>query len=79
MQYIPLDALVEPALQRSDTTTYCPFKGEANYYHVSAAGHTVEDAIWTYEQPFSAVAAIAGRVAFYADKADVNVGEGQQA
>jgi uncharacterized protein (DUF427 family) len=74
VQYVPLSAVTPSVLKRSDTTTYCPYKGEANYYHVSAADGTVDDAIWTYEQPYSAVAAIAGHVAFYADKADVAVG-----
>jgi uncharacterized protein (DUF427 family) len=72
VQYVPL-ADVAAALRRSDTTTYCPYKGDANYYDVTAGGRTVEDAIWTYEQPYPAVAAIAGHVAFYADKADVVV------
>src|SRR4051794_6109634 len=73
VQYLPLAHVVPSALVRSDTTTYCPFKGEANYFHVTAAGGTVADAIWTYESPYPAVAAIAGHVAFYADKADVAV------
>ncbi|MGV0810410.1 DUF427 domain-containing protein [Mycolicibacterium boenickei] len=68
VQYIPL-ADVTAALTRSDTTTYCPYKGEANYYHVGG----IDDAIWTYEQPYPAVAEIAGRVAFYPDKAEVTV------
>jgi uncharacterized protein (DUF427 family) len=70
VQYVPIAAIPPAALKRSDTTTYCPYKGEANYYHVNA----VDDAIWTYEQPYAAVAAIAGHVAFYADKADVTIG-----
>jgi uncharacterized protein (DUF427 family) len=70
VQYIPLADVVSTALTRSATTSYCPYKGEANYYHVGA----VEDAIWTYEQPYPAVSEIAGRVAFYTDKADVRVG-----
>ena len=74
VQYVPLAAVTPAALHRSDTTTYCPFKGEANYFHVGVAGHTVDDAIWTYENPFPAVAAIADHVAFYADKAEVTVG-----
>lgn len=71
VQYVPLADVVGSALQRSDSTTYCPYKGEANYYHVTTAGDTVDDAIWTYEQPYPAVAAIAGHAAFYADKAEV--------
>ena len=71
VQYIPLSDVVQTALQPSSTTTYCPFKGDASYYHVTAGGDTVEDAIWTYEQPYEAVSDIAGRVAFYPDKAEV--------
>jgi len=74
VQYIPLSDVVQTVLTSSDTTTYCPFKGDASYYTVTtAAGDAVEDAIWTYEQPYPAVADIAGHVAFYADKADIAV------
>jgi uncharacterized protein (DUF427 family) len=64
---------VAERLKASDTETYCPFKGDASYYHVVTDGGTVDDVIWTYEQPYPAVAAIAGHVAFYPDKADVTV------
>jgi uncharacterized protein (DUF427 family) len=83
VQYVPLADVVDSALRRSDNTTYCPYKGEANYYHVTTGaseatgnnvgGNTVDDVIWTYEQPYPAVGEIAGHVAFYTDKADVVV------
>jgi uncharacterized protein (DUF427 family) len=73
VQYVPLADVVGTALVRSDSTTYCPYKGEANYYHVTVGGDTVDDAIWTYEQPYPAVGEIAGHVAFYPDKADITV------
>ncbi|MBS9536027.1 DUF427 domain-containing protein [Mycobacterium sp. M1] len=74
VQYIPLDDVRQELLTRTATTSYCPFKGDAAYYTVTtAAGRTVADAIWTYEQPFPAVAPIAGHVAFYPDKAEVSV------
>jgi uncharacterized protein (DUF427 family) len=77
VQYIPVDDVVQERLSRADTSTYCPYKGEASYYDVTtAAGDTVEDVIWTYEQPHPAVAAIAGHVAFYPDKADISVEDG---
>lgn len=66
-QYIPLADVDPSVLVRSETTTYCPYKGEANYYHVN----DVRDAVWTYEQPYPAVAQIADRVAFYPDKAQI--------
>ncbi|MDX1876389.1 DUF427 domain-containing protein [Mycolicibacterium sp. 141076] len=69
VQYIPLADVEQTELSRSTTTSYCPYKGDAGYYHVGG----VEDVIWTYEQPYPAVAEIAGRVAFYPDKADIVV------
>ncbi|BBY18901.1 DUF427 domain-containing protein [Mycolicibacterium litorale] len=74
VQYIPMRDVSESALVCSDTATYCPYKGDAAYYHVNAADQTVEDVIWTYGTPYPAVAAIAGHVAFYPDKADITVG-----
>ena len=73
VQYIPLADVDPKVLTRSDTHSYCPYKGEAGYYSVTAAGETVDDAIWTYEEPYPAVAAIAGHVAFYPNKADISV------
>ncbi|WP_421842934.1 DUF427 domain-containing protein [Mycobacterium sp.] len=74
VHYIPLSDVVQRVLNRTDTTTYCPFKGEAGYYSVTtAAGETVDDVVWTYEQPYPAVAAIAGHVAFYPGKAEISV------
>lgn len=74
VQYIPFNDVVQDVLTPTDTTSYCPFKGEASYYSVTtAAGDTVEDVIWTYREPYPAVAAIAGHVAFYADKADISI------
>lgn len=74
VQYIPLSAVVAARLKPSDTETYCPYKGEASYYHVvTEAGTTIDDVIWTYQQPYPAVEQIAGHVAFYPDKADITV------
>lgn len=74
VQYIPFDDVVQHLLSRTDTSTYCPYKGEASYYSVTtAARETVEDAIWTYEQPYPAVAAIGGHVAFYPNKAEISI------
>jgi uncharacterized protein (DUF427 family) len=74
VQYIPMGDVVQDVLTRTDTNTYCPFKGDASYYSVTtASGDTVDDVIWTYEQPYPAVAAIAGHVAFYPDKAEISV------
>lgn len=75
VHYIPLADVNAELLSATATTSYCPFKGDAAYYTVTtAAGRPVADAIWTYEQPFPAVGAIAGHVAFYPDKAEISLG-----
>lgn len=73
VHYIPLADVRADVLARTDTVTYCPYKGEAGYYRVTVGGGVAEDAIWFYEQPYPAVAEIAGHVAFYPNKADISV------
>jgi uncharacterized protein (DUF427 family) len=73
VQYIPLQDVDQTRLTRSDTTTYCPYKGEAGYFHVSGPNGRLTDLIWSYERPYPAVGQIAGRVAFYPDRAEISV------
>lgn len=74
VQYIPVGDVDQNLLTRTDSHTYCPYKGDASYYSVSTPdGHTETDLIWTYEQPYEAVAEIAGHVAFYASRAEITV------
>jgi uncharacterized protein (DUF427 family) len=75
VQYVPLADIDPDAIRATDSHTYCPYKGEASYYTIAAEGAELEDAIWTYEQPYDAVAAIAGHAAFYPDRVDLTVGE----
>lgn len=73
VHYIPLKDVMPGVLTRSDTVTYCPFKGEACYYHVNAPGGTVADGVWAYERPYPAVAAIAEHVAFDPGRVGISV------
>jgi uncharacterized protein (DUF427 family) len=76
VQYIPIADVDQDLLQPTSAQTYCPYKGEASYYTVTTPdGQTETDLIWTYEHPYDAVAEIARHVAFYADRADITVGE----
>lgn len=69
--YLPPDAVNWEVLQRTDTHTYCPYKGEASYYSVRTPEGTIEDAVWTYEDPYPAVARIARHLAFYPERVNV--------
>jgi uncharacterized protein (DUF427 family) len=71
VQYIPREDANMALVQRTDRVTHCPYKGDANYFSVKADGKTLENAIWTYETPFPAMAEIAGFLAFYPDKVKI--------
>jgi uncharacterized protein (DUF427 family) len=70
VQYIPIDDVDRSLLERSNTTTYCPYKGDASYYSISIGGARSADAVWVYESPHDAVAEIKDHVAFYPDRVD---------
>ena len=70
VQYIPRGDVALGLLDRTDHTTYCPYKGECSYFSITAAGERGTNAVWTYEAPYDAVAAIAGHLAFYPDRVD---------
>jgi uncharacterized protein (DUF427 family) len=69
--YVPLADVRSEVLKPSDHTTYCPYKGDASYYSLATSNGEVADAVWYYAEPYSAVAEIAGHVAFYANKVDI--------
>jgi uncharacterized protein (DUF427 family) len=74
VQYIPLEDVDPALLTDSATSTYCPYKGDASYYSITATDGALTDAIWTYRTPYDAVSDIVGHVAFYTDRVDVVVG-----
>ena len=71
VQYVPRSDANMALLARTDRTTHCPYKGDANYFSINAGGKTLENAIWTYETPFPAMADIADHLAFYPDKVKI--------
>jgi len=68
--YIPREDADMAALKRTSHATHCPYKGDAAYYSISFDGNASENAVWTYEAPFPAVAEIKDRLAFYGSRVD---------
>jgi uncharacterized protein (DUF427 family) len=70
VHYIPRSDVDMTLLARTDNASYCAYKGDAAYYSVTTGGERAVNAVWTYEAPFDAVAAIKDRLAFYPDRVD---------
>ncbi|MFC0241504.1 DUF427 domain-containing protein [Rhodopseudomonas telluris] len=71
VQYIPRADADMALLHKTTRTTHCPYKGDASYFSVAAGGTTLDNAIWSYEEPFPAMTEIAGYLAFYPDKVKI--------
>ena len=60
--YFPMGAIQAGALEESSTTSVCPWKGTASYYHVVADGQWNEDAAWVYPDALPKAKELEGRV-----------------
>lgn len=72
--YFPRGDVAMEMFDRSTTATWCPYKGEASYVTLRAAGDSapaIIDAGWSYETPLPAMLQIAGHIAFYPNKVSV--------
>lgn len=69
--YFPRADVAMALLDKSETTSHCPWKGDASYYSLVDAAGTVKDVAWSYEAPFEAVKDIEGHIAFYGSKVTV--------
>ena len=74
--YIPRED-VRIELQATDSSTHCPFKGDASYWSADVNGEQITDIAWTYPHPIPSAEQIAGLVCFYNEKVDIEV-DGEQ-
>ncbi len=63
--YFPLESVKQELLSPSETTSYCGWKGDCNYYNVHVEGQDNPDAAWYYAEPYPRAEHIRGRVAFW--------------
>jgi uncharacterized protein (DUF427 family) len=58
------------AFEATELSTYCPFKGHANYWSLP----DLENFAWSYEDPYPEVFELKDYVSFYTNKVEVSVG-----
>ena len=71
--YMPQVDLRMDLLLPSDTSTPCPYKGNAKYWSVAAGNEVFEDLVWTYPTPAPESVKIAGLACFLNEKVDLYV------
>ena len=68
--YVPRDDLRRDLLSANDHSSYCPYKGDANYWNVNLGDRQVENAVWAYLDPYPETAGLAGLAGVYWDRMD---------
>jgi adenylate cyclase len=68
--YFPRADVRMDLLRATAHRTYCPFRGNASHFTVTAGSRSAENSAWSYETPYDEAGAIKGYVAFYAERMD---------
>jgi uncharacterized protein (DUF427 family) len=75
--YLPKTDVRMELLAPTETTSHCPYKGQAEYWSVTIGETVHTDVAWSYRTPLPESQKIAGLVCFYTDRLEVYV-DGQQ-
>jgi uncharacterized protein (DUF427 family) len=68
--YVPEEDVRTDLLEKTEHTTYCPFKGDAAYWTVRVGDRVAENAVWAYPEPNPESAWLRGHMAFYWNRMD---------
>jgi uncharacterized protein (DUF427 family) len=63
--YVPRDDADMRFFAKTAKSTHCPYKGDASYFTLKDKTDEAPDAVWSYEDPYLAMARIADHLAFY--------------
>ena len=69
--YVDRSQVRTDLLRRTETSTYCNYKGYATYWSAVIADTVVEDVAWSYDDPLPETLPIKGYFSFDAARADV--------
>ncbi len=71
--YLPREDVRTDLLRPTDTSTHCPYKGDASYWSAQVGGETYEDVVWSYETPIPQAQGITGLMCFYPERVELTV------
>lgn len=70
--YFPREDIAMAFLDPSEKTSHCPHKGDARYFSVVTKSRTLENVVWSYEEPKEAAERVKDYLAFH-DMEEVTV------
>ena len=68
VMYVPRDGLFFKFMENTQHSSYCPFKGKASYWNIKVCENKIENAVWSYSDPFDEALIIKNHFAFYSGK-----------
>ena len=71
--YLPKTHVRMDLLRPTDSSSHCPYKGEAEWWSVRIDGQIHRDLAWSYRMPLPESEKIAGLISFYDEKVDVYI------
>lgn len=71
--YFPPDDAKMELLDRTASTTGCPYKGSASYWSAAVNGEIHTDVAWSYSDPLPESEAVRGLLSFYPDRANIEL------
>lgn len=70
--YLPREDVRMEMFTPTDHSTYCPFKGHANYWSLTAGDAEVTNVVWSYESPYPEVEGLRDYMSFYTDRTEIS-------
>lgn len=67
--YLPVEDVRMDLLEPTDTTSVCPYKGQASYWRL-AGDATGRDVAWSYQHPIPECPKIEGLISFFNERVD---------
>jgi uncharacterized protein (DUF427 family) len=71
--YLPKTDVRMDLLAPTETTSHCPYKGQAEYWSATIGESVHPDVAWSYRTPLPESQKIAGLVCFYPERVDIYV------
>lgn len=76
--YLPREDLRMDRLAPNDNATHCPYKGDAAYWNLETPERTIENIVWSYENPYPEMAALEDFIGVYWNKMDAWYQDGRR-